>query len=155
MLNLPPSERPAQQTQLDNLLLELTEYSDKTNKWAERVAAPDFVERVREQGATTSANAMLKPVIANITMLTEQLPRLNRTITEVEQKVLAAKLSPEEEAVLAVLNDMQQETGSSDGSELGLLLQRLGREQETSWRLLSRLYSKQRLRIKIAPTVFN
>ncbi len=155
LLNLPPTERPARQTQLDTALLELTEYSDKTNKWVERVAALDFVERVREQGATTSANTMLKPVIANITMLTVQLPRINRTITEVEQRVLAAKLAPEEEAILVVLNDLQQETGSSDGIELGLLLQRLGGEQETSWRLLSRLYSKQRLRLKIAPAVFS
>jgi len=155
LLNFPLTERSDRQERLDSSLHELTGYCDKTNKWVEHVAATDFMDRVRERGATTSAESMLKPVVANIIMLTEQLPRLNGTITKIEQEVRLRSLSSEEEAVLAVLSNLQQETGLSDGVELGLLLQRLGGEQEISWRLLSRLYSKQRLRIKIAPTLFN
>lgn len=152
--NLLPAERPAVQSQLDALLAQLTEHRQRTNNWAESAADPSFMTRVRERGATTPAEDMLKPVIVNITKRTQDLPQIGQAIIEIEQKVLAFSLSPEEEAVLAKLNTLQQETGASDGIELGLLLQNLD-NQEGGWGCIAQLYAKQRLRIKAAPVVFN
>jgi len=152
--NLPPTERPALQTQLDESLARLAEYNERTNNWVESVGASSFMNRVRERGATTSAEIMLKPVITNITKRTQDLPEIERSIAEIEQKVLASSLSSEEEDALAGLITLQQQTAISDGVELGLLLQGLG-NQADSWKLIAQLYSKQRLRIKIAPVMFN
>ena len=152
--NLPPAERPTLQTQLDKSLARLTEYRERTNKWLESVAAADFMDRVRERGAATSAEIMLKPVIMNVTMQTQDLPPIEHSIAEIEQKVLASSLSAEEEGILARLITLQQETGAGEGVELGLLLQNLS-DHKASWDLIAQLYSKQRLRINIAPVVFD
>jgi len=54
-----------------------------------------------------------------------------------------------------MLANLQQETGSLDGVEIGLLLQRLGDRQGVSWHNIASLYTKQRLRIKIASVVLD
>ncbi len=154
LVNLPPAERPSAQAKLDDLLTTLSKHQEITNKWAEQVTAPAFMDRVRERGATTPAEIMLNPVVTRITALTREVPDLDRHLSAIEQKVLAAKLTAEEEGMLAELIALQQSNGQHPEIELGLLLQNAA-NQQAHWDLIASLYAKQRLRIKIAPVVFD
>jgi len=70
-----------------------------------------------------------------------------------EQQIAAARPSPQEETILAILKKLQQSAGMTEGVELGLLLQQ-PEMQSINWQDLLRLYSKQRLSIKITPVTF-
>lgn len=153
--NLPPSERPAIQAQLDDVQDRLNKRSETTNKWFEQVLENKFMDPVRERGAVTPADVMLNPVVIKITKLTEEeVPGLRQTLAEIEQRILGAKTSAEEDQLLAELSSLQEKSGTEGEIELGLLLQGIG-NQQVGWQLIASLYSKQRLRIKIAPVVFD
>src|SRR6266581_485049 len=155
LLNLPQAERSTKQALLDDLLVQLSEYMSKTASWAESVVGPRFTEKVTRDGATKSAEDVLRVAIEQISSLSEWLQGQVSELTEIEQSVIAASPSSEEQTILAMLANLQQETGSLDGIEIGLLLQRLGERQGVSWHNIASLYSKQRLRIKIAPVVLD
>ena len=155
LLNLPQAERSTKQAMLDGLLTQLSEYMSKTASWAESVVGPRFTEKVTRDGATKSAEDVLRVAIEQISSLSEWLQGQVSELTEIEQSVIAASPSSEEQTILAMLANLQQETGSLDGIEIGLLLQRLGERQGVSWHNIASLYSKQRLRIKIAPVVLD
>jgi hypothetical protein len=155
LLNLPQAERPAKQTELNELLAHLSEYMSKTAKWAEGISGPRFTEKVSKDGAIRPAEEVLGFVIKQISDLRVWLQGQQQSLTSIEQGVMAASPSDEEQAILAVLANLQKENGSLDGIEIGLLLQHLGEKQGISWQNIASLYSKQRLRIKIAPVIFD
>jgi hypothetical protein len=155
LLNLPQAERPAKQTELNELLAYLSEYMSKTAKWAEGISGPRFTEKVSKDGAIRPAEEVLEFVIKQISDLRAWLQGQQQSLTSIEQGVMAASPSDEEQAILAVLANLQKENGSLDGIEIGLLLQHLGAKQGISWQNIASLYSKQRLRIKIAPVIFD
>jgi hypothetical protein len=155
LLNLPQAERLAKQAELDELLAQLSEYMSKATTWAESIVGSRFTEKVRNDGATKSPEDVLGFAIKQISSLSIWLQQQVHSVTEIEQSVIAASPSTEEQAILTMLANLQQETGSLDGIEIGLLLQRLGEKQGVSWQNISSLYSKQRLRIKIAPVTFD
>jgi hypothetical protein len=155
LLNLPQAERSTMQAMLDGLLTQLSEYMSKTASWAESIVGPRFTEKVTREGATRSAEDVLKVAIEQISSLSAWLQGQVIVLTEIEQSVKAASPSPEEQTILVMLANLQQETGSLDGIEIGLLLQRLGERQGVSWHNIASLYSKQRLHIKIAPVVLD
>jgi hypothetical protein len=154
LATLPPFERPEAQARLDDIQSRLRQHQETTTKWVEQVMAENFMDPVRERGMTTPAEVMLNPIVLRITKLKKEVvPDLESQLGELEQRVLKAKLSPEEEQILAELTLLQQNNGGGDELELGLLLQGAA-DQRASWRLLESLYAKQRLRIKIARVVF-
>ncbi len=155
LLNLPQAERSTKQALLDDLLTQLSEYMSKTTSWAESVVGPRFTEKVTRDGATKSAEDVLGIVIEQISSLSSWLQGQVSELTEIERSVIAASPSPEEQTILTMLANLQQETGSLDGVEIGLLLQRLGDRQGVSWHNIASLYTKQRLRIKIASVVLD
>lgn len=155
LLNLPQAERSAKQAELNELLAHLSEYSSKTAKWAEGISGPRFTEKVSKEGAMRSAEEVLGFAIKQIGDLHAWLQVQMQSLTAIEQGVIAASPSAEEQAILTMLANLQQESGSLDGIEIGLLLQRLGEKQGISWQNIASLYSKQRLRIKIAPVTFD
>lgn len=174
---LQPEKRQVVQANLNTQLTKLTEYKDNTNNWVLQVANPRFIEPVRSKGATKPAETMLKPVLTNLRKLTENLPQASQVIAEVEKEIKDGTLTPQEEAVLQVLGQLSLE-GKFDSIELGLLLQHLNPPGEGSsgntegfkwpwdnssnganlsannWKLLSQLYAKGRLSIRIAPVAF-
>ncbi len=155
LLNLPQAKRPAKQAELNELLTHLSEYISKTTKWAEDISGPRFTEKVRKDGATKSAEEVLGFVIKQISDLHTWLQGQIQRLIVIEQSVTAASPSAEEQAILTMLTNLQQESSSLDGIEIGLLLQRLGEKQGVSWQNIASLYSKQRLRIKVAPLIFD
>ncbi len=152
--NLPQSERSATHTRLTGLLAEIGKYIETTKKWVESVSSPDFIEPVVKRGTTEAAETVLHNVVANITKLTEHIPEVHTLIIADEQRVLAAKLSTEEIAMMALLREVAREGDGIDGVELGLLFQRLRGSQTANWQSLASLYSKQRLSVKVAPTEY-
>ncbi len=120
----------------------------------ESVSSPDFIEPVVKRGTTEAAETVLHNVVANITKLTEHIPEVHTLIIADEQRVLAAKLSTEEIAMMALLREVAREGDGIDGVELGLLFQRLRGSQTANWQSLASLYSKQRLSVKVAPTEY-
>ncbi len=102
-----------------------------------------------------SAEEVLGFAIKQIGDLRAWLQAQMQSLTAIEQGVIAASPSAEEQAILTMLANLQQESGSLDGIEIGLLLQRLGEKQGISWQNIASLYSKQRLRIKVAPLIFD
>jgi hypothetical protein len=152
--NLPQVERSTTHTRLTDLLTEIRKYVDTTKKWVESVSNPDFITPVVKRGTTETAETVLHNVVVNITMLTEHIPEVNALITADEQRVLAAKLSAEEIAMLTLLREIARENGTLDEVELGLLFQRLGGSQAVNWQSLASLYSKQRLSVKVAPSEY-
>ncbi len=155
LLNLPQTERPAKQTELNELLSHVSEYISKTAKWAEGISGPRFTEKVSKDGAIRPAEEVLGFVIKQISDLRAWLQGQMQSLTSIEQGVMAASPSDEEQAILTMLANLQPEGGSLDGIEIGLLLQHLGEKQGISWQNIASLYSKQRLRIKIASVTFD
>lgn len=151
--HLPPTERPDFQNLLSALLTQISEYVGPTNTWARDVAEQSFIERVRKNGTSKSAEEMLGPVISQITSLSDWLQEQVERLVEMERSTLAARLSADEEQVLAKLTTLQQSSNSGTEIELGLLFQG-DEDQQTWWRLIASLYSKQRLSIKITPLFF-
>jgi len=148
--NLPSAERSATHIHLSDLLAQVGQYIEKTKKWVESTSSPGFIKPIIERGATAAAETILRNVVANITNLTEHIPAVKRIIADDEQRVLAAKLSPEEVVMMEALRDTSSEAKEVDEIELGLLFQRLGGSPVANWQTLASLYSKQRLSIKIA-----
>jgi len=155
LLNLLQAERPVKQAELNELLAHLSEYISKTAKWAEGISGPRFTEKVSKDSAIGPAEEILGFVIKQISDLRAWLQGQMQSLTSIEHGVIAASPSAEEQAILALLDNLQRDSGSLDGIEIGLLLQRLGEKQEISWQNIASLYSKQRLRIKIAPVTFD
>jgi hypothetical protein len=153
LATLPPQERPAAQTQLNEIQDRLHQQADRATQWVEQVLADNFMHPVRERGMTTPAEEMLKPIVQRMTKFKEQLTPDEGRLLGLEQQVLKAKLSSEEEAVLAELTHLHQNKGAAGELELGLLLQGAA-DQQARWRVLTSLYTKQRLRITIAPILF-
>jgi hypothetical protein len=153
LATLPPPQRPAAQVQLDELQGRLRQHVEATTNWAEQVAAATFMQPVHARGITTLAAEMLNPIVTKLGKRKAEVTPDERQLAELEQQVLSAKLSPEEEALLAELTLLQQHNGAAGELELGLLLQGAA-DQQARWPVLASLYNKQRLRIKIAPVVF-
>jgi hypothetical protein len=155
LLNLPQTERTAKQTELNELLPHISEHISKTVKWAGDISGPRFTDKVSKDGAIRPAEEVLGFVIKQISDLRAWLQGQVQSLISIEQGVMAASPSDQEQAILTMLVNLQEESGSLDGIEIGLLLQHLGEKQGIGWQNIASLYSKQRLRIKIAPVTFD
>ena len=153
--NVPPDERATLATDLNTQSTRLKQAVDAANKWAVQLADPGFIQKARERGEAAAPDVALRQVVANIKLLTEKLPQWEAEVAETERRITERALSPDEEQAMAALRALVAEAGYGDEIELQLWLARLGVDRNTAWMLVAQLYSKQRLRLKVAPVDFD
>jgi len=152
--DLSVADRSAVQTQLEQLQRHLRTTIDEIRALNKATSEERFIQKMKLEGAVKSAEEVLGPVFAQMSNLNEWLVDSLDCVAESEQRIASARLSPQDETILAVLDRLKQSANAAGGIELGLLLQHLTEYQNINWQDIIRLYSKQRLSIKIAPVMF-
>jgi hypothetical protein len=143
------------QTQLEQLQHHLSTTINETSIFHHRISEERFIPWIQLEGLVKFAEELLGPMLMQISSLHEWLGDSLDCVAESEQRIASARLSPQDETILAVLTRLTQSTNAAEGIELGLLLQHLTEYQNTSWQDIMCLYFKQRLSIKVAPVIFN
>nr|BBH87550.1 hypothetical protein KTC_23010 [Thermosporothrix sp. COM3] len=151
--NLPAHERPGAQQEVEALQLHLQQMIERLRGGIKRITDMRFLQKLRAEGIKEAPESIIGPEIAQLNSLHQWLNESVETLAGYEQRIAAIKLTPQEEEILAVLQRLQQ--GTEGEIELGLLLQHLPEHLSITWQDISRLYSKQRLSIKIAPVSFD
>lgn len=151
--NLPDSERLTIQRQLTEIQQHLSHIIEQTAQWASTFSKERVFERIGVDSTLQSAQDALGPALKQIQGVDQWLGEIETNLYNYEQQVSAARLSPQEETILATLKKLQHSAGMLEAVELGVLLQQ-PEMQGIAWPDLLRLYSKQRLSIKITPVTF-
>jgi len=151
--NLPTTNRDTMQHNLEAMQRHLSTTIEQTATWADALSKERLFEKIGVGREPKSAEEALGAVLRQVQGVDEWLAEMEGNVYSYEQQITAARLSPQEKTILAILKKLQQSVGMTEGVELGLLLQQ-PEMQSINWQDLLRLYSKQRLSIKITPVTF-
>jgi hypothetical protein len=152
--DLPEPDHTTMQRGLGEIQQHLSTSIEQTATWVNALSKERVFEKIGIGSALKSAKGALGPVLKQVQGIDEWLAAEIETILYTyEQQVTAARLSPQEETILDILKKLQQNAGMLADVELGVLLQR-PEMQGITWQDLLRLYSKQRLSIKITLVTF-
>jgi hypothetical protein len=152
--NLPETDRRTVQQGLDEIQRHLSTSIGQTASWVNALSKERVLERIGVGSTLKSAADALGPVLKQVQGIDEWLSaEIEANLYRYEQRVTAARLSPQEETILATLKRLQQSVGMIGDIELGVLLQQ-PELQEITWQDLRSLYAKQRLSIRITPVTF-
>lgn len=151
---LPATERTTLQHNIGEIQQHLNATIGTTAGWAATFTKERLFERIGVDGEPKPAEMVLGPVLKQVQEVDEWLANMEETLYTYEQHVTSARLTPQEETILATLKKLQQSAGMLAEVELGVLLQHPDMQGVSSQHLIS-LYSKQRLSIKITPVTFH
>lgn len=153
LANLPVSDRTTIQHNLDEIQRHLSSSIEQTAVWVNALSKERLFEKMGVGSELKSAKEALGPVLKQVQDVDEWLEDIEANLYGYEHQVTTARLSPQEETILTVLKKLQQSAGMIADIELGVLLQQ-PEMQGITWQDLLRLYSKQRLSIRITPVTF-
>ncbi len=151
--NLPTTNRDTMHHNLEAMQRHLSTTIEQTATWVDALSKERLFEKIGVGREPKSAEEALGAVLRQVQGVDEWLAEMEGNVYGYEQQIAAARPSPQEETILAILKKLQQSAGMTEGVELGLLLQQ-PEMQSINWQDLLRLYSKQRLSIKITPVTF-
>lgn len=152
--DLPLNDRTRLQHDLEELQQHLNLTITQTANWTSALSKERVLEKIGAGGAFKPAKEALGPVLRQAREVDEWLAGVEETLYSHEQRVTSARLSPQEETILATLKKLQQSAGMLAEIELGILWQQ-PEMQNIAWKDLLSLYSKQRLSIKLTPVTFH
>ena len=151
--SLSTTNRDVMQHNLEEIQRHLSTTIGQTATWVDALSKERLFQKIEVDREPKSAEEALGAVLRQMQGVDEWLADMEANVYSYEQQIAAARLSPQEETILTILKKLQQSVGMTEGVELGLLLQQ-PEMQGVNWQDLLRLYSKQRLSIKITPVTF-